>query len=147
MFVPFRLFDFCRIFILSLHLKRLHNTARGLLPLFVLFCMPNIRYARSISKGILKPSFSRNSCCCFSLKSSHVSPRVSRISSSPSHFFLTYPLDLLASARHNPDQSDSHIFLKFDVRYLLIYFQHCSLFFTVDSLWVLCSFSNVISLF
>lgn len=40
----------------------------------------------------------------------------------PGHYSLTYPLDLLASARHSSDQSDSHIFLKFDVRYLLIYF-------------------------
>ena len=50
------------------------------------------------------------------------------------YFSLTYPLDILASARHIPDQSDSRISLQFSVRYLLIYFQHCLLFLLLGSL-------------
>ena len=54
------------------------------------------------------------------------------------YFFLIYPLNLLASARHILGQSDSHISLQFGVRYLLVYFQHCLLFLRVGSLWILC---------
>ena len=53
------------------------------------------------------------------------------------YFSFTYPLDLLASARHAPYQSDSHMSLQFGVQYLLISFQHCSLFPPVGSMWIL----------
>ena len=51
---------------------------------------------------------------------------------------FTYPLDLLASARHAPYQSDSHMSLQFGVKCLLICFQHCSLFPPVGYMWILC---------
>ena len=122
MFVPFSLFAFCKIFTLSLYLSRLHIIVRGLLPLFVLFCLLDVRCARSVSIVHSKPSLSWNTCCNFSSQSSHVSPG------------LIYPLDLLTSARDIPGQSDSHIFLPFGVRYLLVYFQHCLLSLPVGSL-------------
>ena len=134
MFVPFSLFAFFKIFALSLYLRRLHITVSGLLPLIVLFCLFDVRCARSISIGHSKPSFSWNTCCNFSSQSSHVSPRVPRIPSTLRLFLLIYPLDLLPSARHIPDQSDSHISLQFGVRYLLVYVQDCSLFLPVGSL-------------
>ena len=49
------------------------------------------------------------------------------------YFSMICPPDLLASARQSPDQSDSHISLKY-LRYLLVYFQHCSPFLPVGSL-------------
>ena len=81
MFVPLSLFSFCRIFTLSLYLSRLHVIVRRLLPLFVLFCLPDVRCARSISIGHSRPSFSWNTCCSFSSQFSHVSPGLSRIPS------------------------------------------------------------------
>ena len=44
------------------------------------------------------------------------------------YFSLIYPLDLLASAQHTPDQFDTHISLQFSVWYLLIYCLHCTIF-------------------
>ena len=35
------------------------------------------------------------------------------------YFSFTYPVDILGSARHSLDQSDSHISLQFGVRYVL----------------------------
>ena len=134
-FVPISLFTFCKIFTLSLYLSRLHVIVRGLFPLLVLFCLLDVRCVPSISIGNSKPNFSWSACCNSSSQPSHVSPGVSRILSLLlGYFFLIYPLDLLASAKHIPDQSDSHISLHYGVRYLLVCFQHCSLFLPVGSL-------------
>ena len=54
------------------------------------------------------------------------------------YFFLIYLLDLLASARHIPDESDSHISLQFSVQYLLVYFHFILVYiplFTFSSSW------------
>ena len=137
MFVPFNLLAFCKIFTLSLYLSRLHVIVCGLLPLFASFYLNDVRCACSISMGHSKPSFSWNTCCNVSSQSSHVSPGFSRIpstlrlfvldlSSRSISFWLTLASDVLAS--------NSHISLQFGVRYLLVYFQHCSLFLPVGSL-------------
>ena len=145
MFIPLKLLAFCKIFTLSLYLSRLHIIVRGFIPLFILFCRLDLRCVRAISIVHYEPSFSWITCCSFSWPMSpqefleyHLLSR---------YFSLTYPLDILASARHIPDQSDSRISLQFSVRYLLIYFQHCLLFLLLGSLWVLWFFSNLIALF
>ena len=88
-------------FTLSLYLTRLHIIVRGLLPLSAL----------SISIGRSKTSFSWNICCNFSSQSSNVSLEFLEYHLLSRYFSLIYPLDLLASARHSMDQSDSHISL------------------------------------
>ena len=147
MFVPLSLFAFCRSFTLSLYLSRFCIIVRRLLPLFVLFCLLDVRCARSISIGHSKPSFSWNTCSNFSSQSSHVSPGVSRIPSTLRLFLLDLSSRSICFCRDSPDQSDSHISLQFVVRYPLVYLQHCPLFLPVGSLWILCFFSNLIPLF
>ena len=125
---------------MSLYLSRLHIIVCGLLPLFLLFCQLDVRCACPISIVHSKPNFSWNTCCNFSSQSPHISPGVSKI---PSTLRL-FVLDLLASAWHILDQSDSHISLQLRVRYMVVYFQHYLPFLPVGSLWYLCFFSNLI---
>ena len=133
MFIPFSLFAFCKIFTLSLYISRLHIIVRGLLPLFVLFCLIDVRCACSISIGHSKPSFCWITCCNFSSQYSHVSPGVCRIPSILRLFLLDLSSRSISFCSTYSDQTDSHISLQFGVRYLLVYFQHCSLFLPVGS--------------
>ena len=148
MFDPLSFFAFCRIFTLFLYLSRLHIILCRLLPLFVLFCLLDVRCALSTSIGHSQPSFSWNSCSV-SLHNPPMSPlNFLQYYLLSGCFALVYPLELLASPRHSPNQSDSHISLQLGVRYLLVYFQHCSLFIPFGSLRILLYFlSDLIPLF
>ena len=134
MFLPLSLFAFCSVFTLSLYLSRLHIIFRGLLPLFVLFCLLDVICACSISIGHSKPSFSWNACCNFSSQSSHVSPGVSRIPFTLRLFLLDLSSRSISFCSRKSRPIFYHIPPQFGVRYLLVYFYHCSLFLPVGSL-------------
>ena len=104
MLVPLSLFKFCMIFTLSLFLSRLPIIVRGLLPLFLLFCLLDVRFQQGIlsqvsPRTLIAISLHNLPKCLLVFREYHALS---------GYFSLIYPLDLLGSARHSPDQSDSH---------------------------------------
>ena len=107
----------------------MHIIIRGLFPLFLLFCLLEVRCLCSISIGHSKPSFSWNTCSSFPSQSSHVSLE-SFYHLLSGYISLTYSLDILASAQGRMDQSDSQSSIRFS-----IFADSLSALFTFSSSW------------
>ena len=119
------------IFTLSLFLSRLPIIVRGLLPLFLLFCLLDVRFQQGILSQV-----SPRTLVAISLHNLPMYLLVFREYHLLSGYFsLIYPLDLLGSARHSPDQSDSYTSLVFDICWFIFSIVHFSFsWFSVNSI-------------